>query len=123
MFESKEKLNGAVDKNIYRGGRSWARAKLDTNKTYKDVGRDELLKIYRKLKPLTKEAVAAIAHILDDGSEAAKMRAAAFILTESKNLLAEIYDSEELVDPNAETNESAAVFHLQVVDKNKRPPE
>ena len=123
MFKSKEELGGKVDDRIYRGGRSFIRekkAKRTKPRTYEDLGREELLKIYRRIKPLSKDAIKTIHNILlkDDASEAAKLRAAAFVIQEYKNLALAAYDSNEIIeeDDDIPQTDAAPVFHLRVID-------
>lgn len=130
MFKSKEELGGKVDDRIYRGGRSFIRekkAKRTKPRTYEDLGREELLKIYRRIKPLSKDAIKTIHNILlkDDASEAAKLRAAAFVIQEYKNLALAAYDSTEIIDEDDDIpqTDAAPVFHLRVVDSGPKEGE
>lgn len=109
---------GEVDPNIYRGGRSPSPKK----KSNKELGRDSLLKLFRKVKPHTTEAIKVAALLMNksDVADATRLRAAMFLVEEYEKLTEKIYQG---YDPDEEGDDSETdstpVFHLRVVDSKK----
>ena len=120
-FKSTDKL-GYADPSINRAGRPARDPSRKNAMTFKDLGRDELLKLYRKIKPHSKDAVNIVVELMNrnESSEGTKIKAAALILRHYKDLVKEIYNSDEFLDPEAkELQEPAAVFSLKVINGGK----
>lgn len=90
-------------------------------KTKSQLGSDELNLILRRLKPLSKVALTKLGIILEEGSEAAKMKAIVLILNEYKDLVNQLYiDSEEESDgQDLEPAEVKPLFSLVMDNKEK----
>lgn len=91
-------------------------------KTYRDLGKEELEKLFRRLRPNTKDAVNLLHQMMinPNVSETNRLKAALAILQEFRVLADVIYDSDDLIDPSkAEVKKPAALFHLHVVDKKE----
>lgn len=120
-FKSKEELGGEVDPNIYRGGRNPSEKEKKTNK---ELGRQELIRLFRKFKPHLANAIDTATKIMVDSeaNENARLRAAAMIIAEYKTLVSSIYGDvkyEEEQEANEEEVSSTPVFRLKLVDKEE----
>lgn len=118
-FKKTSENGGKRDPNISTKGRPSGPDSLKM-KNKNDLGEEELIRILRGLKPLTKKSIAKLGVILEDGSEQAKMRAIIFILDKYKDLVDQLYinaEEEDEVDKNE--IESAPVFSLKMVGDDK----
>lgn len=121
MFKSKEELNGEVDPKIYRGGRSHMNKIKD--RTRRQQGREELVKVLNKIKPLSKKAIQTAYDLMthEDASETNRLRAAAFLIDTHHKLVKEIYLTGEGLDEKLDGSETEqeeekprATLHLHV---------
>lgn len=121
-----KKNDPETQKKVYKGGRSWAKSAFDgkKDKTYADVGRAELERLLRKLRPHTTKAIMTMLKVMEnpEASEAGKLRAAVVILTEYRGLVKDAYDSEQPVEENHEDldppeKKPSTVLQLRVVEK------
>lgn len=90
------------------------------DKSRADVGRDDLMAMLRKLKPLQKEALARLGVLLRDEetTETNRLKAIILILDKYKDLVQELYiDAEDKDDGATEKDklESAPVFSLKMI--------
>lgn len=114
---------GNKDPNIYTGGRTPSdRLSKPRKKTNREIGHDNLLKLFRKVKPLTTQAINTASKLMgaEESSEATKLKAAMFLVEQYKLLnekVYEDYDPEEEGDENEA--ESAPVLRLRVVDSER----
>ena len=107
------------DKNINRAGRPKGQDLLK-NKSKSEIGSEDLHKMLRGLKPLQRKALAKLGIILEEGSEAAKMKAIILVLKEYKDLVQQLYidaDDSEDDDEDKEPIEKAPLLRLTVADK------
>lgn len=119
-FKSKKELGGKLDPNINNQGR----IEKQTKPTAKQIKQKEFLSLLRKLKPLLAKSVNAASKIIDnpDSSEAAKLKAAALLMSTYKDLIKEVYDVDIIPDGDSadEVQDSAPVFSLKMLgDESK----
>lgn len=120
-FKTKEELDGKTDPKIYRGGRSFTNA----GSASKDIGRKELLALFRKVKPYSREAVSVAVKLMNapDVAAATQLQAAMALLKMYESLVTKIYDSDVPLDPDGdEEQDSAPIVRLTVAggrDTNK----
>lgn len=111
--------------NRYRGGRSWANKPFEDKPaaTYRDLGRIELVRLFRKIKPHTKDAVQVMAALMmkESADDNIRLKAALSFLAEYRQMCKAVYDSDEEINPESEVaRKPAAVLHLQVINNEKK---
>lgn len=114
------------DERINRGGRPvGSKVKYDSHlKNGDPLTHDDMVKVYNKLKPLTNKALKKLGLMMDEGTEAARLKAIMFAIKEFQNISDVI--AKDIAQPSPEDEEeeeesadeaSAKLFSFKVVDK------
>lgn len=99
---------------------------LKTNpekKTREEIGKEELSRILKRLKPLSLKAIHTLGHMLESESatEASKLKAAVYLLDKYKEYMEDLYINAEDKDEEGDKKEleKAPVYSLKMINTDQ----